>query len=116
MTQGGGAVAKVPGGVRAVLGRLGWAPTVLTLLLPVFAAVLFVFKGDMDGWGNWVIVGLGVLCLLLNFAIQSAIGWWSRQNEEAEIGEANTLRVAMKDALQPLAELIATMTYANKQS
>ncbi len=111
---GGGGMTAVLDLIARVMSRLAWVPSILTILLPVVAATLFVFKGDSTSGINWWIVGTGAFLLLLNAGAQAVVAWWNRRDEEAEISAANSLRVAIKDALQPLAGLLASMPYENK--
>lgn len=110
-----GAVRRVQRWVATVLGRLAWLPTLLTVLLPVAASVLFVFMGDLDDLGDWAFLVVATSLLLLNAVVAYATTWWRRQDSEADDDEANRLRVATKDALQPLAELTASMPYENRR-
>ena len=114
MADSDGAMASVQAAVRGALTRLAWIPTALTITLPVVAALLFALKNEMPPPWDWVWLGLGGAALLLNGLVQCAVAWWSKQNEGAEIEEANLLRVALRDALQPVAEIIGAMPNARK--
>lgn len=80
------------------------------LALPVGATALITlgqnFKNDLDYWQFWGGIGL----LFAAVAIQALRETLQRRNEKSGGTEAVRLRVAMKDALQPVAELTAAMT------
>jgi transcriptional regulator with GAF, ATPase, and Fis domain len=101
--QGRGAVLRLQAGLAAWLDRLAGLPTVLTILLPIGAALCF------HGGAVWIAVG--AVLLLVNGLALWGLKWWTEQNRESEVAEGQRLRVAMKDALQPLAALIGAMPY-----
>ena len=82
-----------------------WIWLVPTLTI-VFTAVSTVFLVKPD---SALRVVLGVVALLGALVIQATISWADRENEQGEKTAAERLRVAMKDALQPVAELSAEM-------
>lgn len=109
----GGAVVRLQGALAVVLTRTAWVPTGLTIVLPAVAAVVFVFVG---GAGDWLLLAVGALLLVLNGVVQASREWWRRADERASDDEADRLRVAMKDALQPVVELMAAMPYQPRRA
>lgn len=87
-----------------------WLASLTILGLPVIGTVLITlgqnFRNGRDYWQFWT----GVAVLLLAVAIQILRDVLQGRNSYAESTEAARLRVAMKDALQPVAELTAGMT------
>ena len=104
MEQARGAILRLQAALALWLDRLAGWPTVFTaVLLPVAAALAFK--------GNWVGFVVGAVLLVVNAVLLWAQKWWADQNRDAEVSEGQRLRVAMKDALQPVAALIAAMPY-----
>lgn len=87
-----------------------WVAPLVVLALPVVGTASITlgqnFKNTEDNWQFWIGIGLLVIAVfvqVLREILQARI-------ETADITEAVRLRVAMKDALQPVAELTAAMT------
>lgn len=100
---------------EAAFDRFRWLPATAVVLLPVVSTICLVFSGGEPGdGGDWAWLGAGVLALLAAAALQIATLWWRRQSEGAAVDERRRLRVAMKDALQPMVSLMATMPPAPK--
>ena len=79
----------------------------LVLLLPVVAAFL-ISGGQLEGWDwAWALAGFAIWLSAVGLQVMREAGISAR--ERAAMTEADRLRVAMKDALQPVAELIADM-------
>lgn len=95
--------------MRSVRSRVG---AVAAILLPAIGAALLTLADqlqDIDGGRRWTLVGCGLALILTAAAIQT-IREVRRSRERAfEQTEAVRLRVAMKDALQPVTERIAGM-------
>jgi len=96
----------------AVLSQIAvsrwWAP-VATLLLAIVGTICITVGQDLDDGSDWAWVLVGAGTALLGGLIQllREVG----RAAELDIGsqEALRLRIAMKDALQPVAELIAEL-------
>lgn len=108
MEQARGAVLRLQAALAAWLDRLAGLPTLLTILLPIGAALCF------RGGAVWV--SIGATLLLVNGLALWGLKWWTDQNREGEVAEGQRLRVAMKDALQPVASLIAAMPYQDSET
>lgn len=86
-----------------------WILPVLNLAFPVAGAVVFAMGQNFNNAGDWGQVVGGSALVLCAGGIQWAQRWAVGGLSDAEGSEAERLRVAMKDALQPVAELIAVM-------
>jgi hypothetical protein len=81
-----------------------WLWPVLTIVFTAISTACLIHAGD----SAWLGVG-GIAALVAAGAIPAMISWADRQIELGDKRGAERLRVAMKDALQPVAELIAEM-------
>lgn len=86
-----------------------WILSVLNLALPVAGAIVFAMGQNFKGPGDWAQVSGGSALILSAGGVQWAQRWAVGSLSNAEGSEAERLRIAMKDALQPVAELIAVM-------
>ncbi|MFE9744380.1 hypothetical protein ACFYOT_05715 [Saccharothrix saharensis] len=95
--------------------RLAWLPATLVVLLPI-AGTAFMSQGKdlVDGGDKAWFFG-GIACFVAAAATQGGIAIWRRRRRTEQLNEAVRLRVAMKDALQPVVELMATMPYKSKR-
>ncbi|QBS44901.1 hypothetical protein DMB37_37305 [Nocardia sp. CS682] len=69
------------------------------------------FGKEFADWGDWAWISGGVAQLL----VVGALEFVEKRRRDREHHEADRLRVAMKDALQPLTQRIASMPGMNKQ-
>lgn len=101
-----------PGIWNAVVTRISasrwWAP-IATLVLAIAGTVCITIGQDLADKSDWAWVGIGALLALVGGLIQLAREIGKAGEIDSASQEAKRLRIAMKDALQPVAELIADM-------
>lgn len=95
--------------LETVITRLGWLPSTLTLLLAAAAAVLLSTIGDLSGGDQVLRFWLGLTCALVNVLTSLAIDWWRRSVETAGSQEVAQYSITLSNAIQPMAERIASM-------
>jgi hypothetical protein len=86
-----------------------WLLPILVVVLPGVAVVFVTIGAALKSTADWRWVLGGCALGILAAATQYGIRWADRELSRAESTEAQRLRVAMKDALQPLALGIAQM-------
>ncbi len=91
--------------------RPGWLLPASAAFLPVVAAACFALLGGSRDDVYWTLFTTGAVALLLNALVLVVAERDRRRRRAAELDTAARLRVAMKDALQPLTELVAAMPY-----
>lgn len=94
--------------VARVAGSRWWAP-IATLVLAIAGTILVTVGQDLDNKADWAWVIVGALVALVGGLIQLAREIGKADELDSASQEAKRLRIAMKDALQPVAELIADM-------
>ncbi|WP_441963520.1 GAF domain-containing protein [Mycolicibacterium houstonense] len=87
----------------------GWLLLFTGCLLPGAAAFLSVVGQDLDDGGDFAYVGGAVAVIVVGGLLQMLSSWAARKSSELDLVEADRLRVTLKDALQPVAEMIADM-------
>lgn len=101
-----------PGIWNAVVTRISasrwWAP-IATLVLAIAGTVCITIGQDLADKSDWAWVGIGAPLALVGGLIQLAREIGKAGEIDSASQEAKRLRIAMKDALQPVAELIADM-------
>lgn len=102
-------------GNHAFARRLGWVPGTLVVLLPILGTAALALGQEFQDGGDtaWFIGGL--VAYALAAGIQGCIGFYRRKKERSQRTEAVRLRVAMKNAFQPVVQLMATMPYQAKR-
>lgn len=85
-----------------------WAP-IATVVLAVVGTFFITIGQNLDDGSDWVWVIAGALVALLGGLIQVVKEIGKARELDSASQEAQRLRIAMKDALQPVAELIADM-------
>ncbi|MGU3651631.1 GAF domain-containing protein [Mycolicibacterium sp. A43C] len=83
-------------------------------LLPAGSVVCSVVGQDRQDLGDWGYIGTAGLLLVVAGCLQMLSGWAADQVTELEMVAADRLRVTLKDALQPVAEMIADMVPQNR--
>ena len=96
--------------------RHGWLVVFTGVLLPTTAAVLSVVGQDLEDGGDWAYIGGAALAISTTGLLQLLSGWAARKSADADLFEVDRLRVTMKDALQPLAEMIADMELLSRRA
>lgn len=90
-------------------GHRRWTLTFTAGLLPGLAAVLSVVGQELQDRGDWFFLLGAAAAILASALLQLLSGWAADQTAEVDRVEAEILRVTLKDALQPVAEMIAEM-------
>lgn len=101
-----------PGIWNAIVARVAasrWLAPVATVVLAVLGTVLITIGQDLDTKADWWWVIGGSLVALLGGGIQLLREIGTVEAFDSASQEAKRLRIAMKDALQPVAELIADL-------
>lgn len=93
---------------------LGTASSLLVLLFPLAGGVLVALGQDRKDAADWTGFTVGSVMIFIAAIVEFVRKRRARNREVAESTEAVRLRVAMKDALQPVAELIASMPAMTK--
>jgi GAF domain-containing protein len=83
-------------------------------LLPALVAVFTILGQELQDRGDWAYIGGVVAVIALGTVLQLLSGWAARRATELDLVEADRLRVTLKDALQPVAEMIADMVPMTK--
>lgn len=86
----------------------------LLVVLPVAGGLCTTLGGNHKSRSDWAWLGAGVLLILAAGVWQVARERRQRRQQAEDQTEAVRLRVALKDALQPIAELIAGMPAMSK--
>lgn len=92
----------------ALKGRssaLGWIQSVIFILSAAFGFL----GGPLEKRRDWILIGLAILLLIVGTVLGRALEWAQRKVDEAQREAAAKTLVAVKAALRPVAELIATM-------
>lgn len=87
----------------------------LVVVLPVVGTVMLALGQSFEGIGDWLRVIGGAILILTSGWTQLNIERRRRRTASADLDEATRFRVAMKDALQPVAEAMADMPYLPKR-
>lgn len=95
-------------------GHRWWLLAITLGLLPTLVAVFTVFGQELNGVADWVFIGGMVAAIVLNAFLQLLSGWAEKQSTALDLAEADQLRVTLKDALQPVVEMIADMAPMNR--
>ncbi|APE08182.1 hypothetical protein BO226_02200 [Rhodococcus sp. 2G] len=82
--------------------------------MPVIATLFVTFGQALEDRGDWAWILGGSVLLLVVVGIQVASHQLRKRLRGQELSEVDRLRVAMKDALQRVAELIAAMPSKGK--
>ena len=101
-----------PGIWNAVVSRVAasrWLAPVATLVLAILGTVSITIGQELDTKGDWAWVIVGAVVALLGGAVQLLREIGTVDAFDSASQEAKRLRIAMKDALQPVAELIADL-------
>jgi hypothetical protein len=85
-------------------------------LLPGAAAVLSVVGQQLGSIEDWLYLGGAFAAIVLSALLQLLSGWAADQAAELELVAADRLRVTLKDALQPVAEMIADMELLSRRA
>jgi hypothetical protein len=93
-----------------------WLVAITGGLLPGVAAVLSVVGQELQDIGDWAYVGSAGMAIVASALLQLLSGWAAEQTAEIDLREADRLRVTLKDALQPVAEMIADMELLSRHS
>lgn len=96
--------------------RLRWLSTFLSISLPLIGAVSLALIEGFENRRDWLFLTAGVMALGLHSTSAAMSGWTQKYDRQTELAEANRLRVAMKDALQPLTEILAAMPYERRKT
>ncbi|MGV9714449.1 hypothetical protein [Rhodococcus pyridinivorans] len=91
-----------------------WVPVAISGVLPVIATLFVTFGQALEDRGDWAWILGGSVLLLVVVGIQVASHQLRKRLRGQELSEVDRLRVAMKDALQRVAELIAAMPSKGK--
>lgn len=86
-----------------------WVVPVSSIVLAVVGTFLLTVGQELKTNRDWGFAIGGAVLVLLGGLVQWLMTWAERAQRVDESLEAERLRVAMKDALQPVAELIADM-------
>jgi hypothetical protein len=95
-------------------GHRWWLLAMTLGLLPTLVALFTVFGQELKGIADWLFIGGMVVAIVLNAFLQLLSGWAEKRAAEREFIEADQLRVTLKDALQPVVEMIADMAPMNR--
>lgn len=87
----------------------------LVVILPGLAVFLVTLGQELDSKRDWASVTAGVVVGVIASVLQAASHTWRNRISQSEGAEAGRLRVAMQDALQPVAELISSMPSMGKR-
>lgn len=93
----------------------GWLLLVTAAVLPAAAVVLGAVGQELNDGGDWSFVGGAGVCVLVSGLLQMLSGWAAGRASEMDLLEVDRLRVTLKDALQPVAEMIADMELLSRR-
>jgi hypothetical protein len=86
----------------------------LVVLLPGLGVLLVTLGQDHENSKQWALLVSGVVVGILGAALQIGREKWRKRITEGERTEAGRFRVAVQDAFQPVAELVAGMPSMSK--
>jgi hypothetical protein len=86
----------------------------LVVLLPGLGVLLVTLGQDHENKKQWALLVSGVVVGIFGAALQFGRERWRKRITEVERTEADRFRVAVQDAFQPVAELIAGMPSMSK--
>lgn len=81
----------------------------LHILSPTAATLLVTLGQSLQDRGDWAYVVGGIATLLLTAAMDGVRTLYRSRKSKSELTDAGKLRVTLKDALQPIAEMLADM-------
>lgn len=100
---------EVWGAIVARMAASRWLAPIGALTLAVAGTLCLTVGQDLANGVDWIWVGIGVTLALAAGLVQLVRELGARRDLDRASLEAERLRVAMKDALQPVAELIADL-------
>jgi len=88
--------------------------SILHVLTPALSAICIVLGQNREDRGDWAFLVAAAVALLVTAAAEALRARYRLLARQSELNSANALRVILKDALQPIAEMISDMQRLGK--